>query len=80
VIELTFGELKQALICCTVYRNCDNCPLYRGGDVGSVSAGDLTCTDILMSAAWNCINVLEKDLADAVKKAEGWEATAAAHE
>ena len=60
--ELTYGELKQALICCTVYRTCTGCPLYRGGDLGTVSAGDLTCTGLLMAAALNCINTLEKDL------------------
>lgn len=80
MIELTYGELKQALICCTVYRTCDGCPLYRGGDLGPVTAGDLTCTDMLMSAAMNCINVMEKDLAEANKRADGWEAVATKHE
>ncbi len=78
--EFTFGELKQALICCTVYRSCDGCPLYQGGDLGPVSAGDLTCTDMLLAAAMNCINVMEKDLAGAVKRAEEWEAVATKHE
>lgn len=73
MIELTFGELKQALICCTVYRDCTNCPLYKGGDIGTVSAGDLTCTGILMAAAMNCINVLEKDLEDMTNRANAWE-------
>lgn len=68
MIELTFGELKQALLCCTVYRNCDGCPLFRGSDLGTVSAGDLLCTDMLMSAAMNCINVMEKDLIEANKR------------
>lgn len=63
MIELTYSELKKALICCTVYRTCDGCPLYRGGDLGTASAGDLTCTDMLMVAAMNWINVMEKDLA-----------------
>jgi hypothetical protein len=73
MVELTYSELKKALICCTVYRTCDGCPLYRGGDLGPVSAGDLTCTGMLMSAAMNCINVMEKDLADMTKKADNWE-------
>lgn len=72
MVELSFGELKQGLICCTVYRNCSGCPLYMGGDLGTASAGDLTCTGMLMSAAMNCINTMEKDLADAVKRAEMW--------
>ena len=63
MVELTYGELKKALTCCTVYRTCDGCPLYRGGDLGPVSAGELTCTGMLLSAALNCINVMEKDLA-----------------
>ena len=73
MVELTFGELKQALICCTVYRNCDSCPLYRSDDIGPVTAGDLTCTGMLMTAAMNCINVMEKDLAEANKRANDWE-------
>jgi hypothetical protein len=76
MVELTYGELKQALICCTVYRTCDGCPLYRGGDLGPVTAGDLTCTGMLMSAAMNCINVMEKDLADANKRANDLEGLA----
>ena len=78
--ELTFGELKKGLICCTVYKNCTGCPLYMGGDLGTASAGDLTCTEMLMSAAMNCINVMEQDFADAVKRAEMWEAAATQHE
>jgi hypothetical protein len=30
------------------------------------------CTYQLMSAAFNCINTMEKDLADAVKSADMW--------
>lgn len=67
--EFTFGELKQGLICCTVYRNCSGCPLYMGGDLGP----EEDCTYKLMSAAMNCINVMEKDLAEAVKRADDWE-------
>lgn len=78
--ELTFGELKQGLICCTVYKNCTGCPLYMGGDLGTASAGDLTCTDMLLSAAMNCINTLEKDLREANQRAKSWEQTAEAHE
>ena len=73
MVELSFGELKQGLICCTVYKNCTGCPLYMGGDLGTASAGDPTCTGMLMSAAFNCINTMEKDLADAVKRVDMWE-------
>jgi hypothetical protein len=38
------------------------------------------CTYQLMSAAMNCINVMEKDLADAVKRADMWEEVATKHE
>ena len=73
MVELTYGELKTALICCTVYKSCNGCPLYRGDDLGPVSAGDLTCTGMLMAAAMNCINVMEKDLADITTQAKQWE-------
>lgn len=56
--EISFGELKQGLICCTVYRDCKGCPLYRGDDLGP----EEDCTYQLMSAAFNCLNVMEKDL------------------
>ena len=69
MIELTYGELKQGLICCTVYKDCTNCPLYINDDLGPRA----DCTYALMSAAMNCINVMEKDLADANKRAEMWE-------
>lgn len=78
--ELTYGELKQGLTCCTIYRNCRGCPMYQGDDLGPVLEGDLTCSHLLMAAALNCINVLEKDLVDALKKAEDWEAIASKHE
>ena len=68
--EFTYGELKQGLICCTVYRDCRTCPFYRGDDLGPTE----DCTYQLMSAAFNCINVMEQDLADTIKRAEGWEA------
>lgn len=68
MVELSFGELKQGLICCTVYKNCSGCPLYMGGDLGTASAGDLTCTGMLMAAALDCINVMEKDLAALVEQ------------
>ena len=71
--EFTFGELKQGLICCTVYRSCEGCPCYQGDDLGPVPAGDLTCSHMLMAAAMNCINVMEKDLAEANKRADDWE-------
>lgn len=76
MIELTYGELKQALICCTVYHDCTNCPLYINDDLGPKQ----DCTYHLMSAAMNCINVMEKDLADANKRAEMWEEVATKHE
>ena len=69
MIELTYGELKHGLLCCTVYRDCTNCPLYINDDLGPRA----DCTYALMSAAMNCINVMEKDLADANKRAEMWE-------
>jgi hypothetical protein len=74
--EFTYGELKQGLICCTVYRNCSGCPLYMGPEKGPHEE----CTYQLMSAAMNCINVMEKDLADAVKRADMWEEVATKHE
>lgn len=78
--ELTFAEVKQGLICCTVNRNCAACPLYMGGDIGTVSAGYLTCTGILMSAARVCLNNFEQDLVTAYKRVDEWEAAATAHE
>ncbi len=71
--EFTYGELKQGLICCTVYRDCRGCPCYQGDDLGPACAGDLTCSQMLMAAAMNCINVMEKDLAEANKRADDWE-------
>ena len=64
--ELSFAELKQGLICCTVYKNCTGCPLYMGPDLGPKE----DCTYALMSAAFNCINIMEKDLADLVASAK----------
>ena len=74
--EFTFGELKQGLICCTVYRDCRACPLYRGDDLGP----EEDCTYQLISAAFNCINVMEADLTAAIKRADMWEEAATAHE
>ena len=71
--EFTFGELKQGLVCCLIYKNCKTCPFF-------IKLDDFTCTTHLMSAAMNCINVMEKDLADANKRAEAWEDTATKHE
>jgi hypothetical protein len=67
--EFTYGELKQGFLCCTVYRDCTNCPLYINDDLGPKQ----DCTYHLMSAALNCINVMEKDLNAANKRADGWE-------
>jgi hypothetical protein len=75
-MEFTYGELKQGLLCCTVYRDCTNCPLYINDDQGPQQ----DCTYHLMSAAMNCINVMEKDLVDANKRADEWEEAATAHE
>jgi hypothetical protein len=71
--ELTFGELKQGLICCTVYRDCKGCPLFDEDNMQAANAGDITCSQQLMAAAMNCINVMEKDLAAMTKMASDWE-------
>ena len=71
--EFTFGELKQGLICCVVNRNCAGCPMFDEDTMTTATVGDLPCTYQLMSAAFNCINTMEKDLADAVKRADDWE-------
>lgn len=78
--EFTFGELKQGLICCTVNRHCSGCPLFDEDKMQTATAGDLTCSAQLLAAAFNCINVMEKDLDDANKRAEAWEAVATKHE
>ena len=67
--EFTYGELKHGLVCCTVYRDCTTCPLYRGDDLGP----EEDCTYQLMSAAFNCISTMEKDLEVATKRADDWE-------
>lgn len=71
--EFTYGELKQGLLCCTVYRDCTGCPFYVGSDTEAAKAGDLSCTRMLLSTAMNCINVMEKDLEEAVLRANSWE-------
>ena len=76
MIELTYGELKQGLLCCTVYRDCTDCPLYINDDLGPRA----DCTYALMSASMNCINIMEKDLEEANKRADMWEETATKHE
>ena len=55
-MELTYGEVKQALLCCTVYQDCDACPLK------AKNKSFPECTYYIMSAALNCINTMEKDL------------------
>ena len=67
--ELTFGELKQGLTHCTIYKDCSGCPLYHGPNLGP----EEDCTYKLMSAVMNCINVMEKDLEAANKRADDWE-------
>jgi hypothetical protein len=74
MVELTYGELKQGLICCTVYRDCKGCPLFDEDTMKTATAGDLSCTGQLLVAAMNCINVMEKDLEAANKRVEAWEA------
>jgi hypothetical protein len=64
--ELSFGELKLGLACCTIYKNCAGCPLYQGGDLGPVA----DCTTKLMTAALNCIRVMETDLLATHKRCE----------
>ena len=78
--EFTFGELKQGLICCTVYRDCKGCPLFDEDTMTTATVGDMSCTYQLMSAAFNCINVMEKDLDEAKVRAEKWEEVATKHE
>jgi hypothetical protein len=63
--EFTFGEIKQGLICCTIYQDCKGCPFY--------TEDDFSCMHQLLSAAMNCINVMEKDLTEANKRAADWE-------
>ena len=80
MVELTYGELKQGLTCCTVYRNCAGCPLFNEDTVHTTNAEDLSCTTQLLTAAMNCINVMEKDLEATKKLADEWEAVATLHE
>ena len=80
MVELTYGELKQGLICCTVYRNCKECPLFNEDTMQTATAGDLSCTTQLLAAAMNCINVMEKDLEATKKLVDEWEAVATLHE
>lgn len=80
MLELTFGELKQGLICCTVHKRCAGCPLFDEDKMQTATAGDLTCTQQLMAAAMNCINIMEHDLTEARKLASQWEEIATTHE
>lgn len=63
--EFTFGELKQGLICCTITHDCPHCPFYK--------EDDFSCMFQLLSASMNCINIMEKDLEEANKRADDWE-------
>ena len=74
--EFTFGELKQGLICCVIDRRCNDCPLFDEAKMQTATAGDLTCTQQLMSAAFNCINTMEEDLINANKRANLWKEAA----
>lgn len=78
--EFTYGELKQALVCCTVYQNCKGCPCYDEDSNTTSTAGDWSCTMQVMSAAMNCINTMERDIADIRALATRWENVATAHE
>ena len=78
--EFTFGELKQGLLCCTVYKDCKGCPLFDEDTTQTSTVGDSSCTTQLMSAAFNCINIMEKDLEEANRRAEQWEEVATKHE
>lgn len=71
--ELSYGELKQGLMCCTLYRDCKGCPLFDEDKMQTATAGDWSCTMQLMAAAMNCINVMEKDLANITHLAGRWE-------
>ena len=59
--ELTFAELLTGLNCCTIFKTCAGCPLYNGPDLGPTE----DCTSLLMTAALNCITVLQADLRSA---------------
>ena len=61
----TYGELKQGLVCCTITHDCSICPFYI--------EDDFSCMSQLLAAAMNCINVMEKDLEEANKRADDWE-------
>ena len=78
--EFTYGELKQGLLCCTVYRDCKGCPCFDEDTMTTTSVGDVSCTMQLMAAAMNCINTMERDLADVSALAGRWEEAATAHE
>lgn len=81
MIELTSCEVRHALNCCVVNQSCVNCPLYQGPDSGPAAyVEDMTCTDILLTAALKVIENLTNDLADAQNRAAEWEATCEAHE
>ena len=78
--EFTYGELKQGLLCCTVYKDCRNCPCFDEETMTTTSVGDTSCTMQLMAAAMNCINTMERDLAEVRALAGRWEEAATAHE
>jgi hypothetical protein len=76
MIKLTYSELKQALLCCTAFRDCTHCPLNNITEPDP----EVRCTYHLMSAAWNCINAMEKDLIDIKTLTEHWDDAVAAYE
>ena len=77
MIKLTYSELKQALLCCTAIRDCTHCPL---NNIDTEPDSELRCTYHLMSAAWNCINAMEKDFTSINTLTERWDDAAATYE
>ena len=76
MVELSFGELKLGLVCCTVNKDCKFCPLREiHGNEQSIS-----CMQTLLSAAFNCINTMEADMTRLSELASSWEATCLKHE
>lgn len=74
MIELTYDELKQGLLCCTVYKDCTHCPLNE------IRERESNCIYALTSAAMNCINTMERDFAEVSALADRWKNSAAVHD
>ena len=71
--SFTYEELKRGLLCCTVYKDCKNCPCFDKDTMTTASAGDVSCTSQLMAAAMNCINEMENDIMQISALAARWE-------